>query len=236
MSVETASREYEEDLPALGASEHTRPSAETVGIREKRGYLLIKRIFDIAFSILAIVVLLIPVMVVALAIVIDNPGASPLFVQERVGKNGKRFKFIKLRSMVPHAEEQLGELLDQNEVQGPAFKMKDDPRITRVGKFIRKTSIDELPQFINVLIGDMSVVGPRPPLPREVEQYTPYQRQRLSVTPGLTCYWQVQPNRNDMDFDEWLEWDLKYIRERSLRLDARLILQTVGAVLKMQGI
>ena len=114
--------------------------------------------------------------------------------------------------------------------------MKNDPRITRIGRFIRKTSIDELPQLFNVLKGDMSIVGPRPPLPAEVEQYSEYQRQRLYVTPGLTCYWQIQPNRNDVKFDDWIELDIKYIKERSLRNDWKIMLKTVKVVFTRQGV
>ena len=129
----------------------------------------------------------------------------------------------------------LDQLLEQNEMEGPAFKMKDDPRITRFGRFIRKTSIDELPQLWNVLKGDMSLVGPRPPLPREVALYTDYQYQRLSVTPGLTCYWQIQPKRNSLSFDEWLSWDLKYISERNFWTDIKILFKTVGAVFGLEG-
>lgn len=146
-----------------------------------------------------------------------------------VSKSGK------FRSMIPNAEERLEELLDQNEMDGPVFKIKDDPRITRVGRFLRKTSIDELPQLLNILKGDMSIVGPRPALPREVEQYSDYERQRLYVTPGLTCFWQIQPNRNDLSFAEWMELDLKYVQERSFTTDWKIIFKTVGAVLGMNG-
>ena len=173
---------------------------------------------------------------VAAAIWVDSPGASPIFVQERVGRDGKLFRFYKFRSMVPDAEDQLEELLARNEMDGPVFKMKDDPRITRVGRFIRKTSIDELPQLINILKNDMSIVGPRPALPREAALYTPYQRQRLYVKPGLTCYWQVQPGRNRLSFEEWVDLDLQYIRDRSFWLDWKIILQTVRAVFKMYGV
>ena len=137
--------------------------------------------------------------------------------------------------MIPNAEARLTELLDKNEMDGPVFKIKDDPRITRVGRFLRKTSIDELPQLLNILKGDMSIVGPRPALPREVEQYSDYERQRLYVTPGLTCFWQIQPNRNDLSFAEWMALDLKYVRERSFATDWKIILKTVGAVLGMNG-
>ena len=137
--------------------------------------------------------------------------------------------------MVPNAEEKLQEILHHNEMDGPAFKMKNDPRITRVGRFIRKTSIDEPPQLFNILKGEMSLVGPRPALPREVEQYDEYQWQRLYVTPGLTCIWQIQPNRNELTFDQWMELDVQYMRERSFLLDWKLIFKTVAAVFRMYG-
>lgn len=152
-----------------------------------------------------------------------------------MGRKGKVFHFYKFRSMVSNAEAKLDELLDQNEMDGPVFKMKEDPRITRVGKLIRKTSIDELPQVFNIVKGDMSIVGPRPALPREVEQYDEYEWQRLYITPGLTCFWQIQPHRNDLSFDEWLELDLKYLRERSFITDWKIIFLTVRAVFGMQG-
>ena len=205
-------------------------------IKERKFYWLVRRTQDIFFSALALIVLAIPMLIVALIVWIDSPGASPIFVQDRVGRNGKIFKFYKFRSMVPNAEEKLKEVLAQNEMDGPVFKMKHDPRITRVGRFIRRTSIDELPQLINILKGDMSIVGPRPALPREVAQYNDYERQRLYVTPGLTCYWQIQPNRNELSFDEWMELDIKYIRERSFWVDWKIIFGTVAAVLRMYGV
>ena len=204
-------------------------------LRDKKYYWMGRRAQDIFFSLLALIVLAIPMAIVALVIWIDSPGASPIFSQDRVGRDGKIFKFYKFRSMVPNAEAKLQEVLDQNEMDGPVFKMKNDPRITRVGRLIRRTSIDELPQLINILKGDMSIVGPRPALPREVEQYTDYERQRLYVTPGLTCYWQVQPNRNELTFDQWMELDLKYIHDRNFWLDWKLIFQTIWAVLRMYG-
>ena len=143
--------------------------------------------------------------------------------------------FYKFRSMIPEAESKLEELLPENEMQGPVFKIKDDPRITRVGRIIRKCSLDELPQLYNVLRGDMSIVGPRPALPREVVQYDDYAKQRLMVTPGLTCYWQIQPNRNQLTFDEWLELDLKYIKERSFWTDWKIIFKTFATIVGMTG-
>lgn len=214
-------------------SESTEPE---ITIYENPVYLAVKRCFDIVFSLLCIIVFTIPILFVMLLIVIDSPGASPIYTQYRVGKNGKVFKFYKLRSMVPEADQMLDSLLDQNEMEGPAFKISNDPRITRVGRVIRKTCIDELPQLWNILKGDMSFVGPRPPLPREVEQYNDFQRNRLSVVPGLTCYWQIQPNRNSLTFDKWLELDLKYIEERNVKTDLMIIFKTVGAVLKMEGV
>lgn len=207
-----------------------------ITIYEKPVYLAVKRCFDIVFSLLCIIVFTIPILFVMLLIVIDSPGASPIYTQYRVGKNGRVFKFYKLRSMVPEADQMLDSLLDQNEMEGPAFKISNDPRITRVGRVIRKTCIDELPQLWNILKGDMSFVGPRPPLPREVEQYNDFQRTRLSVVPGLTCYWQIQPNRNSLTFDKWLELDLKYIEERNVKTDLMIIFKTVGAVLNMEGV
>lgn len=209
---------------------------EKAHIQKKPLYEFLKRFFDFVSALLALIILFVPLLIVALIIVIDSPGASPIYVQKRVGKNGREFKFYKFRSMVPNAESMLDSLLDKNEMDGPAFKMKDDPRITKFGRIIRKTCIDELPQLINVLKGDMSLVGPRPPLPREVAMYNEYQLQRLSVTPGLTCYWQVQPQRNSISFDDWMKSDLKYIEERSVKTDLIIIFKTAGAVFGMEGI
>lgn len=204
-------------------------------LRNKKRYWIGRRAQDIFFSVLAIVVLLPWMLLVALAIYIDDPQGSPIFSQIRIGRDGKEFKLYKFRSMCVDAESKLGGLLQQNEMNGPVFKMKDDPRITRVGHFIRKTSIDELPQLWNILKGDMSIVGPRPALPREVAQYGPYERQRLYVQPGLTCYWQIQPNRNQISFDDWMDLDIKYVQERSFLTDWEIIFKTVGAVLQKNG-
>lgn len=205
-------------------------------LRNKRCYWVFRRAQDVIISSIALAALFPVMLVVALAIYIDDPKGSPIFSQIRCGRNGKPFKFYKFRSMCVDAEDRLAELLKKNEMDGPAFKIREDPRITRVGKFIRKTSLDELPQLFNVLKGDMSIVGPRPPLPREVEQYNEYQLQRLYVTPGLTCYWQVQPHRNNLNFDEWMELDIKYIKERSFLVDWKIIFQTVRVVLFGHGV
>lgn len=203
-------------------------------LASRYGYRVAKRLFDIMFSLLVLVLLSWVYAVVAIAIKHDSEGPV-FFNQERVGKDGKTFKMYKFRSMYVDAEERLKDLQDLNEKDGPVFKIKDDPRITHVGHFIRKTSIDELPQFINVLKGDMSIVGPRPALPREVRQYTPYQKERLLVKPGITCFWQTRRNRDDISFDEWVGLDLLYIKKCSVLTDLKLIIQTVGVVLTAQG-
>ena len=204
--------------------------------RRERTYWPLRRLQDIVLSCLALLVLWPLMLVVAIAIVIDSPGASPIFTQTRVGKGGKPFKFYKFRSMCPNAEAKLESLLDQNEMQGPVFKIKADPRITKVGRFIRATSIDELPQLLNIIKGDMSIVGPRPPLPREVEQYDETAWQRLMVVPGLTCYWQIKPNKNEIPFDQWVALDVKYIKERSFLTDWKIIFRTFLAVFGRYGI
>jgi lipopolysaccharide/colanic/teichoic acid biosynthesis glycosyltransferase len=207
---------------------------ETV-LQSAKKYWLLRRSQDILLSTLALLLLWPLMLVVAIVIVLDSPGAGPIFTQTRVGRDGKTFEFYKFRSMRPNAEAELDELLPLNEMKGPVFKIKDDPRITRVGKFLRMTSIDELPQLINVLKGEMSIVGPRPGIPREVEQYDDFARQRLLVTPGLTCYWQIQPNRNRLSFEEWVNLDVQYINERSFVTDWKIIFKTFGAVLQMNG-
>lgn len=189
-------------------------------------YLYTKRCIDIFGAVAGILVLLPLFFAIALLIKIEETGSPVLFKQKRIGKNGKTFYMYKFRSMVCNAEELKVTLLQQNEATGPVFKIKYDPRVTKIGSFIRKTSIDELPQLLNVLKGEMSLVGPRPALPDEVMQYTRYERQRISVTPGLTCYWQVN-GRSSISFEEWVELDLKYIRERNMWIDITLILRTV---------
>ena len=204
-------------------------------LRSHRRYWVLRRAQDIVFSLLALILLAPMALLISLAIVLDSPGDGAIFQQRRVGRDGKLFWLYKFRTMCPDAEEQLNELLSQNQMDGPVFKIKGDPRITRVGRFLRKTSLDELPQLLNVLQGDMSIVGPRPALPREVELYSDYQRQRLYVTPGLSCYWQIAPHRNEMSFDEWVALDLKYIQERSFWVDWKIIFLTVRAMLMKYG-
>ena len=202
--------------------------------KEKPLYDAIKRLSDILISGIALI-LLSPLLLV-LVIMVRSDGGPAIYYQNRVGKNGKTFRIFKFRSMCVNADspEMLAKLQAMNEMDGPAFKIKEDPRITKVGRFIRRTSMDELPQLVNILLGDMSIVGPRPPLVSEVKQYTEYQKQRLLVKQGLTCYWQCS-GRNNISFDEWVELDLKYIRERSLWTDLKIILKTVPAVLSGNG-
>ena len=192
-------------------------------------YEVIKRIIDIVASFTGLIVLSPLMLVVSILIKLESKG-EVIFKQKRVGLNGKEFYMYKFRSMVINAEELKAELESQNEMSGPMFKMKDDPRITKIGKFIRKTSIDELPQLINVIKGDMSLVGPRPSLPKEVEEFETWMRERLEVKPGLTCIWQVS-GRNNIDFEDWMKLDIKYVRERSFKLDIKLILKTVLVLL-----
>jgi len=203
--------------------------------RWRRAYLAVKRVQDVVLSALALVVLSPVLVVIGAAIVLDDPHGGPVFTQIRCGLEGKEFLLYKFRTMYADAEQRLEELRPYNEMSGPVFKIRNDPRITRFGRLLRRTGLDELPQLVNILKGEMSIVGPRPPLPREMEQYTAYQMQRLSVKPGLTCFWQVQKDRNSQDFDSWVEMDLRYIRERSWLLDWKLIFLTIGAVIGREG-
>jgi len=192
-------------------------------------YCFLKRTMDVIFSLVGLVILSPIFLVVTILIRLESKGGS-IFSQERVGKNGKRFKMYKFRSMVANAEELKDKLCGQNEMCGPMFKIKKDPRVTKVGKFIRKTSIDELPQLVNVLKGEMSLVGPRPSLPKEVVKFEDWMMVRLSVKPGLTCYWQVS-GRSDIGFEEWMELDVKYVKDRTTLIDITLILKTFGVFL-----
>ena len=202
--------------------------------KEKPVYDFFKRFFDIVLVLIAFPFFAIIWLIIAIAIKCED-GGNVIYASTRLTKNGRPFKMYKFRSMCPDAEAKKAELMDQNEMNGPAFKMENDPRITKVGKFIRKTSIDELPQLLNILKGDMSIIGPRPPLPEEVEQYTPYQLHRLDVKTGLACYHECMGRSDNPDFDEWVESDLKYIRERSLWTDIRVIFMTIQVVLTGKG-
>lgn len=202
--------------------------------KQKPVYDFFKRVFDLLLSLIAFVPFCLIYLGVAIAIKKED-GGPVMYKSIRLTKNGREFKMYKFRSMCLNAEKMKADLMDKNEMKGPAFKMAEDPRITKVGKFIRKTSIDELPQLLNIIKGDMSIIGPRPPLPEEVAQYTPYQLHRLDVKTGLACYHECMGRSNSHDFDEWVESDLKYIRERSLWTDLKIILLTVKVVLTGTG-
>ncbi|MDU1936656.1 MAG: sugar transferase [Clostridium sp.] len=188
------------------------------------GYKFFKRVIDIVCSLSGLLLLSPVLIIVSILIKLESDGPI-IFSQDRIGYKGQKFKMYKFRSMVVNAEELKKKLAERNEMSGPMFKMKNDPRVTKVGKFIRKTSIDELPQLINILKGEMSLVGPRPSLPKEVKEFEPWMMERLEVKPGLTCYWQVS-GRNDIDFEDWMKLDIKYVRERSFCLDMKLIFKT----------
>ena len=227
LESQAQAKTLELDLEVQAAAERLRSG--------RWAYRFIKRAFDVLFSAFVLIGFSWLFLIVAVAIKIDDPKGPIFFAQERVGRDGKTFRMYKFRSMCADAEQRLAELQDLNEKDGPVFKIANDPRITRVGRVIRKLSIDELPQFINVLVGDMSVVGPRPPLPKEVAEYTPRQAQRLSIRGGLTCYWQTRRNRDSISFDEWVDLDLLYIKQCSVWSDVKLIVQTTGVVITAQG-
>ncbi|MEI2401382.1 sugar transferase [Niallia taxi] len=205
-----------------------------INFEEKISYKLLKRVFDILLSLIGIIVLAPLLILVAIFIKIEDKNGPVIFTQIRVGKNEQEFKMFKFRSMVSNAEELLDSILDKNETEGAMFKMKNDPRVTKIGKIIRKTSIDELPQLYNVLIGDMSLVGPRPPLKREVEEYTTYHKQRLLIKPGCTGLWQVS-GRSEVGFEEMVDLDLRYIKDRSLIYDVKIIFKTFKEIFKSKG-
>lgn len=194
-----------------------------------------KRTFDLIVTGILLLILIIPMGIIALAVFIDDPHGSPFYKQIRIGRHGKEFNMYKFRTMYVDADKRKAELMESNEMDGPVFKMKDDPRITRLGKILRKLSIDEMPQFINVFVGNMSLVGPRPPLPNEVKEYEDYHKLRLIVTPGITCDWQISNNRNDISFNEWVEMDLNYIETRTAWKDLKIIFRTPFAMLSGTG-
>lgn len=203
-------------------------------VNARKRYLVAKRCIDFIGALCGLILLSPVFLIVAVLIKYQDPKGPVLFKQIRIGKDGKEFYMYKFRSMVIDAEEKLKDLLKHNEVSGAMFKMKEDPRVTRIGKLIRKTSIDELPQLLNVLKGEMSLVGPRPPLPREVKEYTAYDKQRLLVTPGCAGLWQVT-ERNSVGFKEMVELDLEYINKRSVLYDLKIIFKTIQIMIKSNG-
>lgn len=211
-----------------------RNDVKTAYVQETRGYLFCKRSFDIIGAFMGLILLAPLFFIVAVLIKREDKQGKVFFKQIRVGKDGKQFKMYKFRSMVSNAEELLDSLVELNETTGAMFKMKNDPRITKLGKFIRKTSIDELPQLWNVLKGEMSLVGPRPPLPREVKEYSSYDYQRLLVVPGCTGLWQVS-GRSNLGFDEMVELDLVYINKRSFLFDLTILFRTVKVLFWDKG-
>lgn len=207
---------------------------QAINAKNKKKFWIFKRMVDVVVSLFFLLLLLVPMLIIALVIFLGD-GHNPLFCQVRVGRFGKEFKMYKFRTMVYGAEALRPALDSENEMTGPVFKMKNDPRITKVGRFLRKTSLDELPQFINVLLGDMTVIGPRPPLPIEVAHYTEFQKIRLIVTPGITCIWQVMPNRNSIPFNSWVQLDIDYVIHRNIWLDLKIIFRTVYVMLCGEG-
>ncbi|HQJ14626.1 MAG TPA: sugar transferase [Bacteroidales bacterium] len=195
----------------------------------------VKKILDIVGSLLAVIFLSPLLITIAVIIKVTSPGPV-IYQQPRVGLRGRQFQLYKFRTMVVNADELKKELEDLNEADGPAFKIADDPRVTKVGKFLRKTGLDELPQLFNILKGEMSLIGPRPPLPEETAQYERWQLRRLSVKPGLSCFWQVKPDRNSIKFEKWMELDLAYIDNWSLRLDFVILFKTIKTIFHKTGL
>jgi exopolysaccharide biosynthesis polyprenyl glycosylphosphotransferase len=214
--------------------EYSRSRSSREGLLHGRLYrAYVKRPLDVIGSLLGLVLLSPLFLIIAILIRLDSPGPI-LFRQTRIGKDGRAFQFFKFRSMVENAEEMKKKLMHLNELEGPVFKISEDPRITSIGRFLRKTSLDELPQLLNVLQGHMSLVGPRPPLPCEVEKYEGWQRDKLTVLPGITCLWQIS-GRNHIGFTEWMRLDIEYIRRQSLGLDIKILMRTLPAVLSRKG-
>lgn len=215
--------------------EKTKAGMDRLFKAPKKNFWLKKRAFDLVVSLLALLILSPFLLIIYILIFIDDPHGSPIFRQKRVGRHGKLFTMYKFRTMVCNAEELKKQLETQNEMDGPVFKIKNDPRITRMGHFLRTTSIDEILQLVNVAKGDMSLVGPRPPLPDEVAKYDDYQKLRLVVTPGLTCIWQTASDRNDIPFDEWVEMDIDYIEHRTMLMDLKVLFKTALVVITREG-
>ena len=202
-------------------------------VEPKPVYEVVKRVFDVVAAVLCVILFFWLFAAIAVAIKV-NDGGPVLYVSKRVGKFGREFNFYKFRSMKVGADEELKEMLERNETQGELFKIRKDPRITKIGRFLRRTSLDELPQIFNIIKGDISFVGPRSPLPREVANYTEYSMQRLSVIGGLTCYWQIS-GRSKIDFNGMVKLDYRYIQERGVWTDFKILLRTLPAVIKGDG-
>ena len=221
----------------MGATASTPPAERTEQIVQasRRKYWKRKRVFDFAASLLLLALSAPLLLLLAVLICLDDPRGGPIFRQTRLGLGGRRFTMYKFRTMAVDAEQRRAELAALNEMDGPVFKIREDPRVTRIGKFLRRSSLDELPQLFNVLRGDMSIIGPRPPLPCEAAEYTDYQSLRLIVKPGLTGLWQVRTDRNAVSFAEWVEDDMEYILNASLWGDVKLMLKTPFVMLRGEG-
>lgn len=219
--------------PVVGARARPDDNPGVAGPEQSGAYSFFKRLLDVVVAVI-IMILLIPVIpLIAIMIKLDSPGPV-FFKQDRVGKGGRVFKFYKFRSMYREAEQQKHQVESLNEQEGPIFKVKSDPRVTTVGRFLRRSSLDEIPQIFNVLKGDMSIVGPRPHMPDEVAQYQPWHRQRLDVMPGITCLWQIS-GRSHVSFNEWMRLDMEYVSNRSLKTDFMIFLKTIPAVIARRG-
>ena len=208
-------------------------AAPEVVIREGLPYRISKRVFDLVVSSVALILLVPIIPLIAVMIKLDTPGPV-FFRQQRVGRRGRPFAFYKFRSMFVDADERKNEVEALNEQDGPVFKVRSDPRVTNVGRFLRRSSLDEIPQIFNVVKGEMSIVGPRPPLPSEVLRYQPWHRRRLEVTPGITCLWQIS-GRSHLSFNEWMRLDMEYLKQRSLRADLLIFIKTIPAVIARKG-
>jgi lipopolysaccharide/colanic/teichoic acid biosynthesis glycosyltransferase len=240
MNVDRAATTIGDRRPVAGTAAEADVSSRSRGLLPATGLLaatrwrlMLKVALDVVLSLFLLILLLPVLAAAALAIAVSSRGRV-IYRQTRIGIHGRTFTMYKFRSMVDGAHVARSGLSNLNEATGPVFKMRDDPRVTRVGRVLRKLSIDELPQLVNVLKGDMSLVGPRPPLPEEYQAYGPRERLRQLVVPGITCIWQVS-GRSDVDFERWFELDLEYIRTWSLSQDLRLLVRTVGAVLSCRG-
>lgn len=206
-----------------------------INVPHNASALAVKKITDIFGALLTIIVLSPVLIFILIMIKLSSPGPV-IYKQPRVGLRGRQFELYKFRTMIANADELKKELEDMNEADGPAFKIKDDPRVTKIGKILRRTGLDELPQLFNVLKGEMSLIGPRPPLPEETTRYERWQLRRLSIKPGLSCFWQVKPDRNSIKFEKWMEMDLAYIDNWSLRLDFMILLKTLGTIFQRTGL
>ncbi len=225
-------KEYELNFTDKLPHHPLRQNPQVIQVNRSLWYRFAKRSMDLAIALIAIILLSPVFLITSIAVMLD--GGTPFFAQNRVGKHGVPFRMIKFRSMYMGAQQEQNQLQEYNEAEGPIFKIQHDPRITKVGHLIRRTSIDELPQMFNVLAGNMSIVGPRPPLPEEVAHYTDYHKQRLLVKPGITCYWQCS-GRSKIGFEEWIKLDLQYIQEQNIWTDIKILCKTIPAVLKGDG-